>query len=235
MPERSYEQQRALAKRVLGNPEAFPEEFKAWIASYLQSNPNIVWERSQIPDLMFSEVGRTLATTPPSSPQLGDLWIYPGSGFYWAFIYDPTEATYKWKFIGGPPLSVAIATDETFTDDGTFHDPATAGPTVTLPRAGDYVVEGRCDLYYAVQGLQRAIGFGALPSSGAWESAGAGGTTAFGSGETSAGRSRSSAGFDILRGASASATVKMQYFAEADAGTAHARWRLLKATPIRVI
>lgn len=81
-----------------------------------------------------------VGTTPPSTPSTGDTWVYQGSGFYWLFVYDSTEATYKWKFVGGPPLTAQVSTLET-TASTTYVALTTAGPNITLPRAGDYIVE----------------------------------------------------------------------------------------------
>lgn len=43
-------------KKWLSDPQAYPDEFKSWLASHLQNNPNIVWERSQIPKLPYSKL-----------------------------------------------------------------------------------------------------------------------------------------------------------------------------------
>lgn len=62
------------------------------------------------------------------------------NGVLWHLIYESAEATYKWRCIGGPPLTSQVATGET-TASTTYAALATAGPSVALPRAGDYVVE----------------------------------------------------------------------------------------------
>jgi hypothetical protein len=76
-----------------------------------------------------------LGSSPPSSPQDGDEWIYNGlSGIYWRFIYDSSEPTYKWKFIGGPAFSAS--------DSGDLATPANPWMSVSgmaaIPRSGDY-------------------------------------------------------------------------------------------------
>ena len=78
-----------------------------------------------------------IGTSPPGSPADGDLWLYAGTGFHWMFVYDSSEATYKWKYVGGGCIDAAIPTDETFVDTGAIVDAATVGPTVTVPRTGD--------------------------------------------------------------------------------------------------
>lgn len=82
-----------------------------------------------------SAVAAARGSSPPASPVDGDRWIYKGSDFYWEFEYDSAETTYKWKFIGGPPLSAYNGTDRGTTGTTTFTD-----PVVTVPLAGDYLV-----------------------------------------------------------------------------------------------
>jgi hypothetical protein len=86
-------------------------------------------------------------TAPPAAPFDGDLWVYPFTGGYWTFIYDSTEATYKWKFIGGVPL----VSQDTGDRSGAFSanvwgQPYTPNPSITLPRAGDYLVTAGCSI-----------------------------------------------------------------------------------------
>jgi hypothetical protein len=177
----------------------------------------------------------TRGTTPPSNPVDGDRWIYTGSGFTWEFIYDSSETTYKWKFLGGGSITAIVTTDETFTDDSAFHDPTTPGPTVTVPRAGDYEVESSASIYFASQGAERGVGGGVLASSGTWDSSGLGGSGATWQLSTSLGRNTQGSGWGIVRGMSASGTLKLQVFAETDTGTSHARNRTVRVRPIRVI
>lgn len=83
--------------------------------------------------LRGSDMATTPAASPPSRAQAGDLWIYKGSNFFWQFMYDPTETTYKWKFVGGPPLFVDATGTENTSGSITFTNPA-----VTVPRSGEY-------------------------------------------------------------------------------------------------
>lgn len=62
------------------------------------------------------------------------------NGVQWHLAYESGEPTYKWRFLGGPPLVSQVATAEG-TTSGTYAALATAGPSVTVPRAGDYDVE----------------------------------------------------------------------------------------------
>jgi hypothetical protein len=103
--------------------------------------------------ILGSKLNLSIGSSPPGSPTSGDFWIYPGSGFYWVFVYDNSETTLKWKYIGGPPLLSEIATSET-TASTTYVDLATAGPSVTLPRAGDYIVSHGNSCFCAVGSKQ---------------------------------------------------------------------------------
>jgi len=188
-----------------------------------------------IATLSGSQLKWNVSTSPPGAPANNDLWIYPGSGFYWMFLYDSTEATYKWKFVGGPDIQAVVSTDQTFTSDGTFKDPATAGPTITLPRAGDFEVETCAQLYNAGQTTGGSMTTGALASSGTWDGSAAGGVEGA-QGYTEAGVAIDPVLLDTLRGVSSSATVKLQYAASAAlGGTSHTRFRVIKARPIRII
>jgi hypothetical protein len=72
----------------------------------------------------------TYATTPPGSPNNGDIWIWVDSisnpSYQFQMRYNSSETTYKWECIGG-----------TSWIEGTT--------TVTAPRAGDYY----CEIGYA--------------------------------------------------------------------------------------
>lgn len=63
------------------------------------------------------------------------------NGVMWHFRYVAAETTYKWRFLGGPPLVSMVETNES-TASTTYVALATAGPVVALPRAGDYDVSG---------------------------------------------------------------------------------------------
>jgi hypothetical protein len=85
----------------------------------------------------------TYGTTPPASPNDGDEWYLPAdatNGVIWAFRYRSASASaYKWEFVGGAPMAAGPSGSMTIAT-GTPTD-LTGGPTVTLPRAGDYVID----------------------------------------------------------------------------------------------
>jgi hypothetical protein len=50
------ERLKAQLKKLLSSPELFPEEFKSFISGHVQHDPNIIWERSQIPTLPIEKI-----------------------------------------------------------------------------------------------------------------------------------------------------------------------------------
>lgn len=88
----------------------------------------------------------TYATTPPGSPANGDIWYCvdatTNSTFSWAFRYNSANSTYKWEFIGGSPGLAETTTSET-TNSASYTNLSggATGPSFTVPRAGDYMIE----------------------------------------------------------------------------------------------
>lgn len=82
-------------------------------------------------------------TSLPASPNDQDEYAYLAdatNGIVWRFKYNSgSSSTYKWEFIGGSKLSAAVATIESTTSTS-FADIATAGPSVVVPRAGEYYI-----------------------------------------------------------------------------------------------
>lgn len=60
--------------------------------------------------------------------------------YVWAFRYNAASgSTYKWEFAGGSPAVSEVLTNES-TSSTAYAALTTAGPTITVPRAGDYDV-----------------------------------------------------------------------------------------------
>jgi len=62
------------------------------------------------------------------------------NGLLWHLVFEASEATYKWRFLGGPPLWSEVTAAES-TASTTYVGLTTAGPTVALPKSGDYDVQ----------------------------------------------------------------------------------------------
>lgn len=77
----------------------------------------------------------------PREPLDGDEIFYLAdatNGVTWRFRYRAgSSSTYKWEFIGGPPLWELLATSESTTSTS-YANLATTGPDLTVPLAGDY-------------------------------------------------------------------------------------------------
>jgi len=88
-------------------------------------------------------VAAATVTSLPGSPVNGQDCYYLAdatNGIVWHLKYRSASASaYKWEFVGGGVLHSDVATSQT-TASTTYADLATAGPTVTVPLAGDYDV-----------------------------------------------------------------------------------------------
>jgi hypothetical protein len=84
------------------------------------------------------------STTPPASPADGDIWYLPAdapNGVIWQFRYNAGSASaYKWEFVGGSPTRSYVATQESTTNTGSVAL-TTPGPSLTIPRSGEYSIE----------------------------------------------------------------------------------------------
>jgi hypothetical protein len=83
-------------------------------------------------------------TSLPGSPFDGQMIHYVAdatNGVVWPLVYVSASAsTHKWEAIGPTPLTAQVLTLET-TLSSSFADLATVGPSVTVPLAGDYLIE----------------------------------------------------------------------------------------------
>jgi len=101
------------------------------------------------------------STTPPASPADGDIWYFPAdatNGVVWQLRYNSGSASaYKWEYVGGSLLAGYVATEEGTTSTS-YVALTTAGPSITLPRAGDYRVEMSNFGYNPVSGSAAQMG-----------------------------------------------------------------------------
>ncbi len=64
------------------------------------------------------------------------------AGIVWRFRYRAAGGTYKWEFVGGPPLMAEVLSVASFNSTTVYEHPdtGTIGPQINLPMAGDYLV-----------------------------------------------------------------------------------------------
>lgn len=84
-------------------------------------------------------------TALPGSPSDGQEVIFTDSlsapTYRWHLRYNASSASsLKWEFIGGTPITSEIATAES-TGSTAYAALTTAGPSITLPLQGDYIVD----------------------------------------------------------------------------------------------
>ena len=122
------------------HPNLLPENLLSFLVDYLAVNmPEI-----PIGHIIGSSAANASGTSFPASPANDDEYVYVAdgtNGVYWRFKYR--SATSKWVFVGGAPLFSQVATEES-TSSATYAALATAGPSITLPFAGDYDVGIGC-------------------------------------------------------------------------------------------
>jgi hypothetical protein len=168
------------------------------------------------------------SATPPGSPVDGQFWLLPAdatNGVQWMFRYNAGSASaYKWEFVGGAPLSHEVAGDES-TTSATYVDLGTLGPTVTVPRAGDFMVAFGCGMYNLTAAASAFI----APKRGAAVTS---------DNDASQWDIPTAAKLGVLMrtirivGLAASDVVKLQYRVGSGQGQFRNRW--LNVTPIRV-
>lgn len=100
--------------------------------------------------------GPTYETSLPSSPIDGQEIYYaanPTDGVIWHLRYrSGSSSSYKWEFVGGPPLHTSIATQaqSNSVTTGTFSSlggAAGSAINLTVPLIGTYVVHGQGAFY----------------------------------------------------------------------------------------
>lgn len=92
-----------------------------------------------------------LVTGLPAIPSDGQEICYQAdaaNGVVWRARYNAASASpYKWEIVGfGDGLRSQVDADQP-TSSAAFVDLATAGPSVVVPLAGDYIIEFGCGMY----------------------------------------------------------------------------------------
>lgn len=108
----------------------------------------IVWNGTTWVPTTISTAG--YAITLPGSPTDGQQAILVDSitlpTYQWLFRWNAGSSNAdKWECVGGAPAEAEVATAET-TASTTYVDLATAGPSITVPRAGVYIITFGCEI-----------------------------------------------------------------------------------------
>jgi hypothetical protein len=85
--------------------------------------------------------GSQSGTSFPVSPTNDQEFVYVADAttpIYWRFKYNASMS--MWIFVGGDELFSEVTTAEA-TNSATYANLTTVGPSVTVPRAGDYLIE----------------------------------------------------------------------------------------------
>ena len=98
-----------------------------------------------------------LVTTLPTNPYDGQLIDFVAdsiNGVLWRFRYRAaSSSSYKWEAVGCSPLMAEnTGNDAGFTNNGGSPVAVANGPQITLPLAGDYVVDWSADMVNAASG-----------------------------------------------------------------------------------
>lgn len=169
-------------------------------------------------------------TSFPASPNDQDEYAYLAdatNGVVWRFKYNSgSSSSYKWEFVGGPCLYAEVLTAETTTSTS-FTNLATAGPSIIVPLAGDYMIE------WGFLGVSAVAGLSTLfcgPNIGGTAPTDPTDTIDI----TTSGASTSITGSRqrIYTALSAATTVKLQYKTDGANDTFRCRWA--RITPRRV-
>jgi hypothetical protein len=212
-----------LSNGVLdGDPMVWDGVNAKWIAA-----STLAAGRPRAPRVVTS----TMAGGPPASPVDQDIWVataVDANGTRWAFQYNAGSAsTFKWEFIGGPPVRSLVDTDESSVTVGAWFDLATVGPTVALARAGDYLTDFGADLYNSTN----ANGLGVL---GVAEGAVAPDTPVSNFFLGGINFDGMWTGRNRHNGIAAATTLRLRYWNSTAASTLHAVHRFLHVLPVRI-
>lgn len=97
------------------------------------------------------DVDASIGTALPSNPVDGQEFTLVDSlsapTYSWKFRYVSAKSSNKWVFVGGAPAVAAVTASEAVSNTAAYVDPTTAGPTISLPYAGDYYVHLSANAY----------------------------------------------------------------------------------------
>jgi hypothetical protein len=115
--------------------------------SYLRDNINKLLDRGHrvLTVAQFAALVSPEGTKGTLAPDEVYLEVDSTNGIQWHLAYESGETTYKWRYIGGPPMVSEVTTAEA-TSATTYVALTTAGPSVAIPRSGDYDVHLEGDI-----------------------------------------------------------------------------------------
>lgn len=101
------------------------------------------------------------ATTLPSSPFHGMEVVLTDSTttstWQWRLRYNANaSSSYKWDFVGGADFYSTVSANQVLNSTGGYYDLGTVGPSITVPRAGDYDVDFASQFEVATGALTQA-------------------------------------------------------------------------------
>lgn len=174
---------------------------------------------------------RHVGSSPPSSPSEGDEWLLPvGSGVNWLFRYNAGSASsYKWEFMGGSSQLDQVDAIES-TSSGSYTNLTTAGPGITISRAGDYNIRYGCKMISPTGFAFRCCSTVKLGSAAASENE----QIVMGGPGMAAIAMDASLSREIRRTLAASDQILMQYHQDGGNSVGF-QWRWLEVTPVRII
>jgi len=112
--------------------------------TYIAVNPSL----GQTPPTAIFLQSPPLVTALPGSPADGQEVILcddvSNPTYQWRLRYVANKTSNKWLFIGGAPIFSLVSTVGT-TGSSAYVALASAGPSITVPVAGDYFVRIGCD------------------------------------------------------------------------------------------
>ena len=112
--------------------------------------------------LITNAVMNAAPFTSPYDGQEVNLQVDAANGVNWRFRYNAASASaYKWEFVGGSELVVVVGGGESTTGGvGSYVNLATVGPSIVVPRAGDYLAFAAASMQSTTAQLYLQIGLG---------------------------------------------------------------------------
>ena len=215
-------EERKQVGRMLGFPEDFPAKYKSWLQDYLSVN------FPQIPITQISGFEKYLykkGTELPANPKDGQTYTFiadSANGIAWRFQYNESSGSqYKWEFVGGAP-AVTAASGDVSTTSASFQD--LGGPGITVPLAGDYLVQFGAEFNNNINGRDTLMAVGPASTATSQDRIvmeGVGGRVAL---------SRAS----IINAPSVNSTLKCYYRIATEDCTGYWRSRWIMVSPVRV-